>query len=77
MDEDRFETLLTGIVELKLDPTTMGDRQSSSRENEEVPPFEDPLDFLNLQACDTKNRVRDVVKKNKTSHTIKSWRKDD
>ena len=62
MDEDKFETLLTGIVELKLDPTITRDWQRSSQESK-VPPFEELLDFLNLQARDTENSVRDVVKK--------------
>ena len=55
MDEDKFETLLTGIVQLKLDPTTMRDWQHSSQEHREVPPFEDLLDFLALQVRDTEN----------------------
>ena len=67
VDENKFETLLTGIVELKLDPTTMRDWQCSSRENNKVPPFEDLLDFLDLQARDMENSVCDVVKKRPTA----------
>ena len=64
MDEDNFgETLLTAFIELKPDPTTMRDWHCSSRERTEVQPFEDLLDFLDLQAHDTENNVRDVVKK--------------
>ena len=64
MDPDNFgETLLTAFIELKLDPTTMRDWQRFTRGHREVPPFEDLLDFLDLQACDTENSVRDVVKK--------------
>ena len=70
MVEDKFETLLTAIIELKLDPTTMSNWQHSSRENREVPPFEDLVDFLDLQASDTENSVNDVVKKNVPQHQI-------
>ena len=78
MNEDKFETVLTGIIELKLDPTTMRDWQHSTRENKEVPPFEDLLDYLDLQARDTKNSVRDVVNKcptasNPGKRTTKSY----
>ena len=69
MDEDKFETLLTGIVKLKLDSTTMRDWQHSSRENKEVPPFEQLLDFLDLQTSDTENSMSDVVK-NVLQHQI-------
>ena len=62
INEDNFETLLTIIVELKLDSTTMRDWQRSSQKHREVPPFEDLLDFLDLQECDTENSVCDVVK---------------
>ena len=63
MDEDKFETLLTGIIKLKLDPITMTDWQRSTREMKEVLPFEDLLEFLDLQVRDIENSVRDVVKK--------------
>ena len=62
MNEDKFETSLTGIIKLKLDPATMRDWQNSTRENK-VPPFENLLDFVDLQARGTENSVRDVVKK--------------
>ena len=68
------ETLLTAFIQLKLNPTTMRDWQRSTREHREVPQFEDLLNFLDLQACDTENSVHDVLKK--TSHSIKSWQKD-
>ena len=45
----------------------MKDWQRSSREKQEVPPFEDLLDFLYLQARDTENSVRDLVKKHPTA----------
>ena len=67
MNEDKFETLLTGIIELQLDPTTMRDWQRTTRENKEVPIFEDLLDFLDMQAHDTENSVRDVEKKRPTA----------
>ena len=72
------DTLLTAFIELKLDPTTMRDWQRSTREHREVPPLEDLLNFLNLQARDTKNSVRDVVKKRPTASnpgkkTIRSY----
>ena len=67
MDEDKFEKLLTGIIQLKLDPTTMKDWRRSSREKKEMPPFEDLLDFLNLQARETEISVRDGVKKRPTA----------
>ena len=70
MDEDKFETLLTGIIELKLDPTTMRNWQRSSREKKEVPPFEDLVEFLDLQAHDTENSVCDVVKKRHTASNL-------
>ena len=63
MNENKFEMLLTGVIELKLDPTTMWDWQRSTGEKKEVPAFKDLLDFLYLQANDTENSVRDVVKK--------------
>ena len=47
----------------------MRDWQSSTRENKEVPPVEDLLDFLDLQARDTENSIRDVVKKRPTAST--------
>ena len=59
--------LLTGITELKLDPTIMKDWQRSTREKIEVPPFEDLLDFLDLQARDTENSICDVVKRHPTA----------
>ena len=52
-----------GETLIKLDQTTMRDWQRSTREHREVPPFEDLLDFLDLQARDTENSVCDVVKK--------------
>ena len=67
MDEDKFETLLAGIIELKVDPTTMKDWQHFTREKKEVPLSEDLLDFLDLQACDTEKSVRHVVKKRPTA----------
>ena len=67
MDEDNFETLLTAIVELKMDPTTTRDWQRSSREHKEMSQFANQLDFIDLQACDLKNSVRDVVKKRPTA----------
>ena len=67
MNEDKFETLLTGMIELKLDPTTMKDWQRSTRENKEVSPIEDLLDFLDLQARETENSVRHLVKKRTTA----------
>ena len=78
MDEDNFETLLTDIIELRLEQTTMRDWQSSSREHREVPPFEDLQDFLHLQARDTENSVHKVVKKcptasNPGERTTKSY----
>ena len=66
-DKDKFATLLTGYIELKLDPTIMSDWQRSSRTKKEVPPFEDLLDFLDLQANDMENSVRDVVNKHPTA----------
>ena len=68
---DFGETLLTAFIKLKLDPTTMRDWQHSTQEYTEVPPFEDLLNLLDLQARDTENSVHDVVKE--TSHSIKSW----
>ena len=73
VDQDNFgETLVTVFIKLKLDPTTctMRDWQHSSREPREVPPFEDLLDFLNLQACDMKNNVRDIVKNSPTESNL-------
>ena len=68
MDPVNFgETLLTAFTELKLDPTTMRDWQCSTREHKEVPPFEDLLNFLDLQARDTVNSVHDVVNKHPTA----------
>ena len=67
MKEDSFETLLMAILELKLGPTTMIDWQRSSQEHKEVPPYSDLLDFINLQARDSENSLRDVVKKPPTT----------
>ena len=67
MNEDNFQTLLTAIIELKMDPTTMKDWQCSNREHKEVPPCSDQLDFIDLQACDSENSVRDVAKKGPTA----------
>ena len=68
MDPDNFgETLLTAFMELKLDPITMRGWQRSTREHREVPPFEYLLDFLGMQARDTKNSVRDVVEERPTA----------
>ena len=63
MNEDNFETLLTAIVEIKMDLTTMRDWQHSSREHKKVPAYSDLLDFIDLQARDSENSVHDVVKK--------------
>ena len=63
MNEDNFETLLTAILELKMDPTTMKDWQHSTWEHSEVPPCSDLLDFIDLQASDSENSLHDVVKK--------------
>ena len=56
----------------------MKDWQCSTWEHKEVAPFEDLLDFLNLQARDTVNSVCDVVKKcptasNPGNRTAKSY----
>ena len=68
MDPVNFgETLLTAFIELKLDPTAMRDWQHSTREDREVPPFEDLVNFLQLQARDAKNGMCDVVKKHPTA----------
>ena len=83
MDPDNFgETLLTAFIELKLDPTTMRYWQRFNRGHKKVPPFEDLLDFLDLQARDTENSMRDVVKKcltasnpgKKSDPTRPAWR---
>ena len=63
MVEVKFETLLTGIIKLKLVLTTTRDWPRSTREKKEVPSFEDLIDFFDLQACDTENSIGDVVKK--------------
>ena len=63
MNEDSFQTLLTAILELKLDPTTMKDYQYSSQEHNKVPQCSDLLDFIDLQARELKNSWGDVVKK--------------
>ena len=78
MDENKFETLLTCIIELKLNTTTMRDWQRSSRKIKEVPPFKDMLNFLDMQVRDTERSVRDVGKKrptasNPSKRTTKSY----
>ena len=50
-----------------VNPTTMRDWQCSTREHREVPPFEDLLNFLDLQVRDTENCVCDVVKERPTA----------
>ena len=70
MDQDNFGgMLLMAMIALKVGPTTctMRDRQRSSREHKEVPPFADLLDFIDLQVSDTENSVRDVVEKHPTA----------
>ena len=62
IDKDNFETLLMGIIEFKLDLTTMKDWQRASHEHKEMSPFEDLLDFLHLQARDTEKSMCDIVK---------------
>ena len=62
--------LLTAIVELKMDPTTMRDWQHSSREHKEVQPCLDLLDFSDLQARDLENSVLDVVKECPTAAVL-------
>ena len=63
VNEDSFEMLLMPILELKIDPTMMRDWQRSSWEHNEVPPCSDLLDFIDLQACDSENSLRAIVKK--------------
>ena len=71
INEDSFEAFLTAITELKMDPIIVRDWQRSSREHKEVPPCSDLLDFINLQAYDSENSLRDVVKKPPQAYTDK------
>ena len=61
MKEDSFEMLLTTVLELKMDPTAMRDWQHSDQEHKEVPSCLNLLAFVNLQAHDSKNSLRNVV----------------
>ena len=61
MDPENFgSALLTAFIKLKLESNTMRDWQRSTKEKYEVPPFEDLLDFLDLQAPDPGNSVQDL-----------------
>ena len=70
MNEDSFEMLLTAILELKMDPTTMRHWQRSSREHKEVLQCLDLIDLIELRAHDLENTLRDVVKKHPTYSII-------
>ena len=54
---DSFESLVTAILEAKMDQTTMQEWNKYSRDHKDVPPFSLLLDFVDLQASDTENHT--------------------
>ena len=63
-----FKSLVTTILEAKVDQTTLREFQRYSRDNKDVPPFLLLLKFVNLEARNTENTIR--VKQNWPAVTL-------
>ena len=58
MKYETFDSLVTSILELKLDPTTMYEWQRHTQDSNTVPDFDDLLEFLDLHARAEENVAR-------------------
>ena len=50
MDQNKFDSFITALLDLKLDQTTMFEWQRYSEETKSVPPYPELLKFLDLRA---------------------------
>ena len=55
-------SLLITILEVKMDQTTMRERQNYSRDHKDIPPFSLVLEFVDLQVHDMENTVHIELK---------------
>ena len=74
MKYETFASLVTSILELKLDHTTMFQRQPHTQDSNAVPNFNELLDFLDLHAQTGENAAREGERRRQAPRSKKKSR---
>ena len=62
MDYDPSGLFITSVLELKLDQTTMFEWQRHTQTINDLPHYQELLDFLNLRAQASETSISDLAK---------------
>ena len=68
MDYDPSGPFITSVLELKLDQTTMFEWQRHTQTINDVPHYQELLDFLNLRAQASETSISDLAKRYNTTY---------